>query len=210
MLTLFYAPGACSMASHIALEESGQPYEVKTVGLMQGEQNKPEYLNVNPRGKVPALKTDADGILTENVAILTYLAQTYPNAKLLPTDPLGLARALSHMAYLSNTVHPAFTHIMRPGRFATDESSHENLKATGRDNFWKLLQEIDGLLAGKDYVLGSQYSAADGYTLVFYGWGKRIGLPVDQLKNFTALKDRLLQRPAVRTVLEREKSVLLQ
>src|SRR5437879_3625560 len=191
MLTLYYAPGACSMASHIALEETGTPYETKVVGLAQGEQTKPEYLNsVNPRGKVPALKTD-DGILTENVGILTYLARTFPDAKLLPTDPLGTARALSHMAYLSNTVHPAFTHIMRPGRFATDESAHENLKTTGKENFWKLLQEIDGLLAGKDYVLGKQYSAADGYTLVFYGWGKRIGLPVEQLKNYTALKDRL-------------------
>src|SRR3979411_2428614 len=210
MLTLYYAPGACSMASHIALEETGASYQTQIVALAQGEQTKPEYLNgVNPRGKVPALKTD-DGILTENVAILTYLARTFPDAQLLPTDPLGPARALSHMAYLSNTVHPAFTHIMRPGRFATDESAHENLKATGKENFWKLLQEIDGLLAGKDYVLGSQYSAADGYTLVFYGWGKRIGLPVEQLKNYTALKDRLLQRPAVRKALEREQRVRLQ
>src|SRR5436305_14375525 len=210
MLTLFYAPGACSMASHIALEETGAPYELKTVALAQGEQTQPEYLSVNPRAKVPALKTDADGILTENVAILTYLAQTFPDAKLLPTDPLGLARALSHMAYLSNTVHPAFTHIMRPGRFATDESAHENLKATGKENFWKLLQEIDGLFAGKDNILGKQYSAEDGYTLVVYGWGNRSGLPVEQLKNYTALTDRLLQRPAVKNVLEREQSVLLQ
>jgi glutathione S-transferase len=195
MLQLYYAPGACSMASHIALEETGAPYTATPVALAQGEHLKSEYLNnVNSRGKVPALRTD-DGILTENVAILTYLARSFPDANLLPTDPLGTARALSHMAYLSNTVHPAFTHIMRPGRFATD---------------WKLLQEIDGLLAGKDYVLGSQYSTADGYTLVFYGWGKRIGLPVEQLKNYTALKDRLLQRPAVRKVLEREQSPLLQ
>src|SRR5215217_2842288 len=209
MLTLYYAPGACSMASHIALEETGAPYQTQVVALAQGEQSKPEYLNsVNPRGKVPALKTD-DGILTENVAILTYLARSFPDAKLLPTDPLGTARALSHMAYLSNTVHSAFTHIMRPGRFATDETAHDNLKATGRENFWNMLQEIDQLLDGNLYVLGSQYSAADGYTLVFYGWGKRIGLPVEELKNYTALKDRLLTRPAVRKVLEREQSPLL-
>jgi glutathione S-transferase len=210
MLTLYYAPGACSMASHIALEETGVPYEAKPVSLATGEHMKDEYTkNVNPRAKVPALRTD-EGVLTENVAILIYLARSFPNAQLLPTDPLGTARALSHMAYLSNTMYPAFTHIMRPGRFATDESAHENLKATGRENFWKLLQEIDHLLDGKQYVLGSQYSAADGYTLVFYGWGKRIGLPVDQLKNYTALKDRLLTRPAVRKVLEREQSPLLQ
>ena len=134
MLTLYYAPGACSMASHIAIEETGAPYQTQVVALAQGEQTKPEYLNkVNPRGKVPALQTD-DEMLTENVAILTYLARTFPDAKLLPTDPLGTARALSHMAYLSNTVHPAFTHIMRPGRFATDESAHENLKATGKED----------------------------------------------------------------------------
>ncbi|HEX3952644.1 MAG TPA: glutathione S-transferase N-terminal domain-containing protein [Stellaceae bacterium] len=209
MLTLYYAPGACSMASHIALEESGALYESKPVALAQGEHMKPEYLNnVNSRGKVPALQTD-DGVLTENVGILTYLARSFPDAMLMPTDPLGTARALSHMAYLSNTVHPAFTHIMRPGRFASDESAHENLKATGKENFWKLLQEIDGLLDGKDYVLGDTYSVADPYTLVFYGWGKRIGLPVGDLKNYTAFKDRMLQRPAVKKVLEREQSPLL-
>lgn len=209
MLTLYYCPGACSMASHIAIEETGAPYEAKPIALAKGEHMQPEYLNtVNARGKVPALRTD-DGVLTENVGILTYLARSYPDAKLLPTDPLGTARALSHMAYLSNTVHPAFTHIMRPGRFATDKSAHDNLKATGRDNFWKLLQEIDGLLAGKDYVLGSTYSAADGYTLVFYGWGLRIGLPVGELKNYTALKDRLKQRPAVHKILEREQNPIL-
>jgi glutathione S-transferase len=209
MLTLYYAPGACSMASHIALEETGAPYETKTVNLAQGEQTKPEYASVNPRSKVPALQTD-HGILTENVAILTYLAQSFPNAKLLPTDPLGLARALSHMAYLSNALHPAFARIVRPERIAKEPAAQEAVKASARDTFWGLLQEIDGLLAGKDYVLGSQYSTADGYTLVFYGWGKRIGLPVEQLKNYTALKDRLLQRPAVKKVLEREQSVLLQ
>lgn len=210
MLTLYYAPGACSMASHIGLEETGAPYEAKPVGLAQGEQTSAEYLKVNPRAKVPALQLDDDGgILTENVAILTWLARTFPDAHLLPTDPLGTAQALSHMAYLSNTVHPAFTHIMRPGRFATDEAAHENLKATGRENFWKLLQEIDGLLAGKQWVLGTQYSAADPYTLVFYGWGKRIGLPVQDLKNYTAFKDRIVQRPAVKKVLERERSPLL-
>ena len=210
MLTLYYAPGACSMASHIALEETGAPYEAKPVSLATGEHLKDEYLkNVNPRGKVPALRTD-EGVLTENVAIITYLARAFPQARLLPDDPLPLARALSHMTYLTSAVHPAFTHIMRPGRFATDEAAHDNLKATGRENFWNMLQEIDGLLDGKQYVLGSQYSAADGYTLVFYGWGKRIGLPVEQLKNYTALKDRLLTRPAVRKVLEREQSPLLQ
>jgi glutathione S-transferase len=209
MLTLYYSPGACSMAPHIALEEAGAPYALQLVSLPKGEQQGPEYLNVNPCGKVPALKTD-EGVLTENVAILTYLARSFPHAKLLPEEPIGMARCLSHMAYLSNTVHPAFTHIVRPGRFATDESVHENLEATGRENAWKLLQEIDGLLAGKEWVLGSQYTAADPYTLVIYGWGKLNRLPVEELENYTAFKDRMLQRSAVQKVLEHEQSPLLQ
>jgi glutathione S-transferase len=128
---------------------------------------------------------------------------------LLPEEPIGMVRCLSHMAYLSNTVHPAFTHIVRPGRFATDEAAHKNLKASGRENAWKLLQELDGLLAGKEWVMGSQYSAADAYTLVIYGWGKLHAMPLEQLQNYTAFKDRMLQRPAVQKVLEREQSPLL-
>jgi glutathione S-transferase len=86
---------------------------------------------------------------------------------------------------------------------------HEHLKATGRDNFHANLKEIDGLLAGKQWILGDDFSVVDGYALVFYGWGKRIGLPMAELKNYTAWKDRMLARPAVKRVLEREQSVLL-
>ena len=128
---------------------------------------------------------------------------------LMPSDPVGRARAISLMAWFSNNVHPAFTHIGRPERFATDVATHENIKATGRDNFLAALREIDGMLAGRTWILGDAFSAVDGYALVFYGWGKRIGLPVEDLKNYTAWKDRMLARPAVRRVLEREQSVLL-
>ena len=210
MLTLYYSPGACSMASHIALEETGAPYTPQPVLIPKGEHQSPEYLkNVNPRGKVPALKTD-DGVLTENVAILTYIARSFPHAKLLPEEPIGMARCLSHMAFLSNTVHAAFTHIVRPGRFAADESAQENVKATGRENAWKLLQELARLLGGQQWVLGSRYSVADPYSLVIYGWGKLNRMPVEELKSYTAFKGRMLQRPAARRVLEREESRLLQ
>jgi glutathione S-transferase len=210
MLMLYYSPGACSMAPHIALEETGAPYRLQLVPISDGEHQAPDYLtNVNPRGKVPALRTD-EGVLTENVAILTYIARSHPHAGLLPQEPIGMARCIAHMAYLSSTVHPAFTHIVRPGRFATDRAAHENLKATGRETAWNLLQELDSLLAGKEWVLGSQYSAADPYTLVIYGWGKQHAMPLEQLENYTGFKDRMLQRPAVRKVLEREHSQLLR
>jgi glutathione S-transferase len=209
MLTLYYAPGACSMASHIALEESGASYTPRLVQFAKAEQQSPEYRStVNSRGKVPALLTD-DGTLTENVAILTFIAHTYPDAKLLPTDTLGLVRCLSHMAYLSNMVHPTFTRIARTERFAKGEAAQQEVKENARETFWGLLQERDGIIDGKDWVMGPNYTACDPYTLVFYGWGSRIGMPMEELTSYSRFKDRMLQRPAVRKVLEREQSPLL-
>ena len=129
--------------------------------------------------------------------------------QLMPKDPVQRARAISLMAWFSNWVHPSFTHISRPERFATDSAVFDHLKATGRDNFHAALKEIDGIIGSKQWILGDQFSVVDGYALVFYGWGKRIGLPVEQLKNYTAWKDRMLARPAVRRVLEREQNVLV-
>jgi glutathione S-transferase len=208
MLTLYYSPGACSMASHIALEETGAPYEAKLISTAKGEQRTPEYLAINPRGKVPALKVDND-VLTENVAILFYLAKRFSGANLLPYDLLEQARCLSTMAWLSNTVHPGFTRVFRPERFAADSAAHDSVKQTGREAFWASLQEVDGLLTGKSWLAGDQYTVCDPYALVFYAWGKRIELPVGELKSYTAWKDRMLARKAVRTILEREKSILL-
>jgi len=207
VLKLYYAPGACSTASHIGLEESGAAYESQALSFARNEQKTPEYLKVNPRGRVPALVVD-DGTIVENTAILDYVANRYA-PHLMPTDSVGRARAISLMAWFSNNVHPAFTHIGRPERFATDTGVFDHLRAVGRENFHAALKEIDGLLAGKQWILGDQFSVVDGYALVFYGWGKRIGLPVAELENYTAWKDRMLARPAVRRVLEREQSILL-
>jgi glutathione S-transferase len=208
MLTLYYSPGACSLASHIGLEESGAEYEAKLTSTAKGEHRTPEYLALNPRGKVPTLKIGSD-VLTENLAILAYVAKQFPKANLLPNDVVAEARCLSLMAWLSNTVHPSFTRVFRPERFAADPAAHEGLKQSGREAFWSSLQEIDGLLAGKQWLAGTQYTVCDPYALVFYGWGKRIDLPVHELPNYTAWKERMLARPAVRRVLEREKSILL-
>jgi glutathione S-transferase len=210
MLTLFYSPGACSMASHICIEETGAPYETKLISLAKGEQKTPEYLKINPRGKVPALRLDSGDVVTENTAILAYLAKRYPEKQLLPQDLAAEARCLSMMAWLSNTVHPAFTHIFRPERFSDNEGALPSIKEAGKKNFWAALQEIDGLVAGKKWMQGDQFTTCDAYALVFYGWGKRVELPVKELKHATAWKDRMLERPTVRKVLEREQNILLK
>jgi len=210
MLTLYYSPGACSMASHIGLEEADAPYETKAVALAKGEQRTPEYLKINPRGKVPALKLDDGSVLTENTAILTYIAMRFPDKNLLPKDAAAETRCISMMAWLSNWVHPAFTHIFRPERYSEEQSALPGIKAMGKKNFWAALQEVDGIVAGKQWMQGDQFTTCDPYALVFYGWGARIELPVRELKHYTAWKDRMLHRPAVHKVLEKEQNILLK
>jgi glutathione S-transferase len=209
MLTLYFSPGACSTASHIALEESGAQYEERPTLLAKGEHKTSEYQKINPRGKVPALVADGQ-VITENTAILTYIARRFPEKKLLPADAIAEAQCISWMAWLSNSVHPSYTHILRPERFAEGESALDAVKKMGAKNFFASLQEIDGHLAGRQWVMGEQFTVADGYTLVFYGWGVRADMPVKDLANYTAWKDRMLARPAVRKVLESEGNVLVK
>src|SRR5688572_13285101 len=110
MLKLFYAPGSCALASHIALEESGAPYEAERVDLGGGQQRSPAYLKLNPKGRVPALATDR-GVISENPAILAYIAQAFPKAKLAPLDdPFAFARIQAFNGYLSSTLHVAHAH----------------------------------------------------------------------------------------------------
>ena len=209
MLTLYFSPGACSTASHIGIEECGATYEEKPTLLAKGEQKTEAYLKINPRGKVPALSVDGK-IITENTAILTYLAKQFPKANLLPADPVEEARCISTMAWLSNVVHPSYQRYMRAERFAEGDAAQATVKAMGKKSFWENCQEINSLLEGKDWVMGKQFTVADAYTLVFYGWGVRAELPMKELAAYTAWKERMLKRPAVKKVLENEQSVLLK
>ena len=135
MLILYYWPGASSVVPHIVLEEIGAPYERQVVNLAQGEHKSEAYLKLNPHGKVPALAVDGM-VLTENVAILTYLAKRFPEAQLLPRGTIEEAHCISIMAWFASVVHPTFAHIIRPERFATDRAAHVNLKDTARDVFF--------------------------------------------------------------------------
>jgi len=200
MLTLFYGPGACSLAAHIVLEESGEKYEARRMDLSKGEQRAPEYLKIHPLGRVPALLLDNGEPLTENTAILPFLGKRF---HLWPADPLAEARALSVIGFFAAAVHPASAHIVRPERYATDKSAHANIQETGRAAFRGYLEQIDGMFAGREWLSG-KYSVLDPYALVFYLWGIKRDMPVREMKNYTAFKDRMLQRPAVVKTLEEE------
>ena len=201
MLTLYYAPGACSMAAHIVLEESNEKYEPRRVDLAGGEQRTEAYLKIHPQGRVPALRLDNGECLSENTAILPYLGKRFG---LWPTEALAEAKALSTIGFFAASVHPAHAHIGRPERYATDASAFPTIKEMGFKTFHGYLKQVDGMLAGREW-LGEQYSVLDPYGFVFYTWGVRRELPMGELKNYTAFKDRMLQRPGVRRVLEDEK-----
>jgi len=201
LLTLFYAPGACSMAAHIVLEESGEKYESNRMDLAKGDQKTEAYLKIHPQGRVPALRLDDGTPLTENTAILPYLGKRFG---LWPTESLAEARALSLVGFFAASVHPAHAHIGRPERYALDESAFPTIKEAGRKAFHGYLRQIDGLLAGRQWF-AEQYSVLDPYGLVFYIWGVRRELPMGELTHYTAFKDRMLARPAVQRVVEDEK-----
>jgi glutathione S-transferase len=208
VIRLYYSPGACSMASHIALEETGQPYESKETPLSEDAHKAPEYLRINPRGKVPALVVD-DKVITENTAILAYIGRRFPQAGMLPEDPIEQAHVISQMAWFSNTPHISQREIMRPYRFVSQEAHYEDAKETGRWAFWENLKEVDEFIGNRKWVMGDRYTMADPYSLVFYRWGVRAQLPMGELKSFSRVKNQLLERKAVQTVLEREKDTFL-
>jgi len=201
MLTLFYTPGACSLAPHIVLEESGEKYEKHAVDMAKAEQRSAAYLKINPQGRVPALRLDNGESLTENTAILPYLGKRFG---LWPTETIAEAKALSLIGFFAASVHPAHAHFGRPERYAADTAAYATIKETGLKTFHGYLKQIDAMLAGRDW-LSQTYSVLDPYALVFYAWGMRRELPVGELEHYTAFKDRMLARPAVRRVAEEEK-----
>jgi glutathione S-transferase len=207
MLILYYWPGASSVVPHIVLEEIGAPYERQVVNLAQGEHKSGAYLKINPHGKVPALAVDGM-VLTENVAILTYLAKRFPETQLLPRSIIEEAHCISMMAWFASTVHPTFAHIIRPERFATDSAAHVNLKDTARDVFWDNCKEINRLLDGKAWTMGTHYTVCDPYTFFIYDLGSRIKLPMHELVAYTTFSKRMLERLAVCKVRGLEENIL--
>lgn len=202
-LKLYYAPGACSLASHIALEESGLAYESQGLSLAAGEQRSAAYLEKVAAGKVPALQV-GDRILMENVAILTYVDALAPDAALLPLDGLARAEAVARLAWFSNTVHPAFRYTVRAELLAGETSAKPEVSARSKAQFIAHCGAIDDLLAQGDWILGDRFSACDGYAMVFFGWMLRIKLDLAATPNLRRHAGRMLVRPAVARVLQKE------
>ena len=168
--------------------------------LSKGEQKTAEYLKIHPLGRVPALKLDDGSPLTENTAILPYLGKRFG---MWPADPIKEAQALSLIGFFAASVHPAHALIGRPERYTEDASALPGIQAMGKKTFHEYLKQIDALYAGREW-LSDKYSVLDPYAFVFYTWGVKRELPMAELKAYTALKDRMLGRPAVQRVVANE------
>ncbi len=207
-LKLFYAPGVCSLAPHIVLEETGVSYEPVAIHFKAGEQRTPEYLKLNPKGRVPVLLA-GDWVLTENPAILQFLARSFPEAKLWPEDLREQAKAAEWLAWIASTVHVAYSHIRRAERYATSEAALEEVRAKGLETCRALWLAVEGQFGDGPWVLGAQYTAVDAYLLVFWTWGR--GLSFDMERDYprwTAQARLMASRPAVQKVFSREGLVL--
>jgi len=209
MLKLYYAPGSCALASHIALEEAGAKYELELVKLGEQQQRTPEYLALNPKGRVPALVTDR-GVLTENPAILGFVADTHPKSKLMPTEPFARAQVQAFNAFLCATLHPTFAHKFRPYRYADDAHAHAAMAAkvpSVLDEQFGLVEDM--LSDGREWVHGD-YSTSDPYLFNFARWYQRDGMGRPATRPLVrAHIGRMQERPAVVRALEQEGLPLL-
>jgi len=204
-LNLYFAPNSSAFAPLIALEEVGLPYETHRVDLAAGEQRRPDYLRVNPKGRVPTLVVDGEPV-TEVLAILTYLAYAYPHSALLPLpDPLKLAHAYEVMSWFASTVHVAFAQIARPERFADDETVKAALATPGEARFHRTLSDIESLARGPGpWLLGENFSAVDAYALVIWRWAERREIDTSAYPAWSAKVARALARPSVKRALQKE------
>jgi glutathione S-transferase len=187
------------------LEETGLPFEAVRTPVAEGAHRRPEYLAINPRGFVPALEEDG-WVVTENPAIMLYLAQRRPEAGLLPAEPRALARCLEWLSWQASTAHIAFAQHCRPERFADGEEERRTVQAAAGPRIRRCLGEIEGWLGRHPYATGDVYSIADPMFLVLYRWGWRAGeaMGAETFPAWTSYVRRVSERPAVRRVLERE------
>ena len=200
-MKLYYSPGACSLADHIALEWTGQPYE--TVRLSREARRTPEYLKINPAGAVPALQ-DGDWVLTQNAAILNFIADSFPDAKLGGDGtPKSRAEVNKWLSFVNSDVHPTFKPLFGTTAYLDDEATIAKTQDDARTKLRGLFERADGQLAGKDWLTGSR-SIADPYLYVVTRWAKGNDIDLSGLDNLERFFKHIEADAAVQKVLKDE------
>ncbi|MCP1627912.1 glutathione S-transferase [Citrobacter amalonaticus] len=198
-MKLFYKPGACSLASHITLRESGKDFTLDGVDLMKKRlENGDDYFAVNPKGQVPALLLDDGTLLTEGVAIMQYLADSVPDRQLLaPVSSISRYKTLEWLNYIATELHKGFTPLFRP-------DTPEEYKPTVRALLEKKMQYVDAALNEGQWICGSRFTIADAYLFTVLRWAYAVKLNMDGLDHIAAYMKRMAERPGVAAALKAE------
>lgn len=203
-MKLYYMQNTCALAPHIALEHAGANYELVKVDFAKTEQRSAEYLKINPKARVPSLETER-GVLTEVPAILAFIAQSYPAAKLAPIDdPFAFAETQAFNSYLCSTVHPAHAHRVRGYRWADDPAAIEAMKKKAPQNVSDCFELIEREMLKGPWVMGNQYGICDMYLFTVAQWLEADGVEVSRLPKVMEHRRRMLADPVVKRVIESE------
>jgi glutathione S-transferase len=204
MIKLFYAVNTCSLASHIALEEAGTAHTTVRISFAASEQRSPEYLAINPKGRVPAMVTDR-GVLTETPAMLAFIAQSFPRAGLAPLDdPFAFAQVQAFNSYLCSTVHVAHAHRMRGQRWADDPAAIAAMQRKVPQSVGACFELIERDMLKGPWVMGETYTICDPYLFTLAGWLEGDGVDVTRLPRVIAHRSRMSERPAVQRAIALE------
>ena len=204
MFTLYYAPHTCSLASHIALEDAGADYALKRIDFDTAEQRSPEYVAINPKARVPTMATPR-GMLTETPAMLAFIAQSFPEARLAPLDdPFAFAEMQAFNSYLCATLHVAHAHRMRGHRWADEPASFADMQRKVPQSVGACFDLIEhGMLKGP-WVMGEAYTVADPYLFTLAQWLEADGVDPTRLPRVVDHRARMLARPNVQNAIAAE------
>src|SRR5512140_399113 len=208
-LKLYFAPGACSFVPHALLETTGAPFEPVMIKLHKGENYSPDYKAINPRSQVPVLVDDGE-VITQILAIVDWLDQRFPECHFLPREPLARVRVLETLAWMNNTVHPIFTHVFMPQKFAGSPQAQAEIKAFNTVAYQGLLGELEAMAGqaaaqGRSYLGGAQFGPLDAYALTLLRWGGFAGHDPRDFPALWSLVQRVAALPGVARASERER-----
>jgi glutathione S-transferase len=204
MMKLYYAAHTCALASHIALEDAGAQYSTVRISFAAEEQRKPEYLAINPKARVPSLVTDR-GILTETPAMLAFIAQSFPQARLAPLDdPFRFAEAQAFNSYLCATLHVAHAHRMRGTRWADDPAAIEAMQRKVPDSVGACYELIENKMLRGPWVMGDSYTICDPYLFTVAQWLEGDGIDPSRFPKVRDHRERMSARAGVRKVIAEE------
>ena len=204
MLVFYYAPDTCALASHIALEDAGAEYRLRRIDFDKKEQRSPDYLAVNPKGRVPALVTTR-GVLTETPAMLAYVAQSYPAAQLAPLDdPFAFSQLQAFNSYICSTLHVAHAHRMRGYRWADEPEAIAAMQRKIPDSVSSCYAYIEEQAFVGPFVMGESYTIADPYLFTVAQWMEADGIDPAQFPKVAAHREMMRQRKSVQSALRAE------